>query len=92
MSGPNTATFSSKLVAVPTISGLAAGSYVFTLIVTDNQSAVSLADTVMVTVSASNQIPVANAGPDKAVTLPTATTTLSGSGIDVDGTISSYAW
>ncbi|WP_198173037.1 PKD domain-containing protein, partial [Hymenobacter ginkgonis] len=36
VSGPNTATFSSKTVAVPTISGLAVGNYIFSLVATDN--------------------------------------------------------
>ncbi len=36
--------------------------------------------------------PKANAGSDKTITLPTNTVTLSGSGTDQDGTISSYAW
>ena len=34
-----------------------------------------------------NQPPVANAGPDITITLPTNTATLSGSGTDPDGTI-----
>ncbi len=39
-----------------------------------------------------NVVPVANAGVDKVITLPTNTVTLSGSGSDPDGTISSYFW
>ncbi len=38
-----------------------------------------------------NEAPVANAGSNKSITLPTNSTTLSGSGTD-DGSISSYAW
>ena len=46
-----------------------------------------------VTVNAApNQPPVANAGPDITITLPTNTATLSGSGTDPDGTITAYAW
>ena len=41
---------------------------------------------------ASNIPPTSNAGTDKAVTLPTTTTTLTGSGADSDGTIASYLW
>jgi len=41
---------------------------------------------------ASNQVPLANAGSDKAVTLPTTSTTLTGTASDPDGSISSYAW
>ncbi len=39
-----------------------------------------------------NQSPTANAGPDQTITLPTNNVTLSGSGTDPDGTISSYQW
>ncbi|TPG71998.1 SGNH/GDSL hydrolase family protein [Hymenobacter nivis] len=51
-SGPNSATFSSKTVATPTVSGLIAGAYTFHLITTDNHGAVSLDDAVLVTVNA----------------------------------------
>lgn len=39
-----------------------------------------------------NQAPLANAGSDQAITLPTNSITLNGSGTDSDGTISSYSW
>lgn len=39
-----------------------------------------------------NIVPVANAGSDKTIALPTTSTTLSGSGSDADGTISKYSW
>ena len=51
VSGPNTATFSSATVAQPMVSGLAAGSYVFSLIVRDNANASSAADQVSVLVN-----------------------------------------
>ncbi|RSK49836.1 PKD domain-containing protein [Hymenobacter rigui] len=50
-SGPNTAVFSSTTVAAPTVSGLVAGSYVFSLVVKDNAGASSPADQVTVTVN-----------------------------------------
>ncbi|HMO33806.1 MAG TPA: right-handed parallel beta-helix repeat-containing protein, partial [Lacibacter sp.] len=40
----------------------------------------------------SNQNPVANAGPDRTITLPTNTVTLNGSGTDPDGSIASFQW
>ena len=40
----------------------------------------------------SNTPPVANAGPDRAITLPTSSASLTGSGTDADGTIASYLW
>jgi len=59
VSGPNTAAFSSKTVAKPTVSGLVAGSYVFSLIVSDNSGAASNAD--MVTVMVQSSAPPAEA-------------------------------
>ena len=39
-----------------------------------------------------NKAPVANAGADKTIVLPTNSSTLTGTGTDADGTILSYAW
>jgi endoglucanase len=39
-----------------------------------------------------NQVPVANAGPDKTITLPTNSVALSGSATDADGSIARYSW
>lgn len=39
-----------------------------------------------------NQSPIANAGADQAITLPTNSVTVNGSGSDPDGTIALYAW
>jgi endoglucanase Acf2 len=39
-----------------------------------------------------NAAPTANAGADKAITLPTNSVVINGTGTDTDGTISSYAW
>lgn len=39
-----------------------------------------------------NQFPVANAGANQSITLPTASIILTGSGTDNDGTISTYSW
>ncbi len=40
----------------------------------------------------SNIPPVANAGVDQIITLPTSTITLAGSGTDADGTVTGYSW
>ena len=40
----------------------------------------------------SNKLPLANAGPDQIITLPTSIALLTGSGSDSDGTIASYNW
>ena len=39
-----------------------------------------------------NQVPVANAGQDQTITLPTSSVTLNGTGTDADGNITSYTW
>jgi len=46
----------------------------------------------MVSTTPSNIAPAANAGVDKAITLPTATTSFTGAGTDADGAVSTYAW
>jgi gliding motility-associated-like protein len=79
--------------ATLTASGLLVGTYVFRLTVTDNQGAQGSDDaTVIVNLAGSNVAPVANAGPDKTITLPTSTATLDGSGTDSDGTVTAYSW
>ncbi|GAA3944684.1 T9SS type A sorting domain-containing protein [Chitinophaga oryziterrae] len=96
VSGPATATITTAIIAQPTISKLVtAGSYVFKLTVTDNKGATAT-DQVTVTVKAAtvvtNQPPVASAGSNITITLPTSQATLNGSATDADGTIASYAW
>jgi hypothetical protein len=74
---------------------LVAGVYVFRLTVKDNKGA-SKYDDVQVTVksasTSTNAAPIANAGPDKSVTLPTTSIKLYGSAKDSDGSIASYQW
>ncbi len=77
--------------AATTVTGLAAGIYQFELRVTDNSGAFDF-DTMQVIVFAPNIPPVANAGLDQSLTLPTNSITLSGSGTDVDGYIVAYSW
>src|SRR5450432_3949624 len=77
--------------ATTTVTALVQGVYLFELKATDNNGATGL-DTVQITVNAANIPPTANAGTDQLITLPTSTVSLSGSGADVDGSISSYNW
>ncbi|MEO6546442.1 MAG: hypothetical protein ABIN94_00520, partial [Ferruginibacter sp.] len=93
ISGPAGSTITTANTATTTASGLVQGVYQFLLTVTDNNGATGK-DTVQVTVTAAavNKAPSANAGVDKAIVLPTTTTSLAGTGTDLDGTISSYAW
>jgi len=76
-----------------TISNLQAGQYTFRLTVTDNSGATD-EDIAVVTVSAlgTNIFPIASAGADHVIKLPTSSVLLSGSGTDEDGQITSYAW
>ena len=91
ISGPATGTITSATSANTTVTGLVQGVYRFELKVTDNSGGIGR-DTIQVSVNAANQAPVANAGADKSVTLPTNSLTLTGTGTDPDGTISAYAW
>jgi hypothetical protein len=81
--------------SITTVKGLATGAYQFELKVTDN-GALSAKDTVQVIVndpSQTNRSPVANAGADQTITLPTNTITLDGSAsTDPDNNITSYLW
>jgi hypothetical protein len=85
------ATISSATTASTSITGLAAGSYVFRCTVTDNNGATA-SDDVSVTVNSGNQSPTVNAGADQTITLPTSSVTVSATASDPDGTISSYSW
>ncbi|MGN6511883.1 MAG: PKD domain-containing protein, partial [Chitinophaga sp.] len=93
VSGPKTATIGNGSTNKAAITALdVAGSYVFKLTVKDDKG-VSASDQVTVTVKAAAEPPVANAGNDITITLPTNKTTLSGSGTPASGsTIASYAW
>ncbi|MBX2898329.1 MAG: tandem-95 repeat protein [Cyclobacteriaceae bacterium] len=92
LSGP-TATLTNQTTLTLSLSNLVAGQYTFKLTATDNQGATG-SSTVHVTVFPGNvnQAPIANAGANQTIVLPTTTTSLSGSGFDPDGSIASYSW
>jgi gliding motility-associated-like protein len=93
VNGPNAPNLTNSASSTVTISGLVQGTYTFRLTVTDNSSATSF-DEVQVVVKAAvvNSPPVANAGSDKIINLPTNSTSIIGSGSDPDGSIATYAW
>ncbi len=91
VSGPAAGTITNPATAATSITGLVQGIYRFELRVTDNNGAFGR-DTLQVTVNAANLLPTANAGPDQIITLPTNSTSLSGSGTDTDGSIVAYTW
>jgi hypothetical protein len=95
--GPAAATIANPTAISTGISGLQQGVYSFVLTVMDNRGGTS-SDTINVTVNPGpppppNHPPVANAGPDISITLPTSSAVLDGSqSTDPDGTITSYNW
>ncbi len=78
-----------------TLSQLQEGSYIFKISVTDDKGAVAY-DQLNLRVNpappSGNQIPVANAGRDKVIYLPTNSISLSGQAIDYDGRFVRFFW
>ncbi len=89
----SSANIQSSSASSTTVSGLVAGSYTFRLTVTDDKGS-SHSDDVNVTVNAAaNKAPVARAGSDLSITLPTNSVNLNGSSSsDEDGNIKSFSW
>lgn len=87
--GPATLTNGNTLTV--TVSGLTAGVYTFRITVTDNAGASAFSE-VIVNVLLGNQSPTANAGNDQAITLPSNSVNLVGTGTDPDGSIVGYSW
>lgn len=88
-SGPSGFVINDSSTSKTIVSGLTAGTYIFTLTVTDNQGASSSAnDTIRV-----NRPPVANAGNDTNLFLPDDSALLNGTAsYDPDGKIVSWSW
>ncbi|NLU95838.1 PKD domain-containing protein [Chitinophaga sp. Ak27] len=93
LSGPTGGTLVTPAVVKSNVTGLLAGTYVYTLTVTDNKGLTST-DTINVKVNpAANKPPVANAGANIQVQLPVSTTTLDGNAsTDADGQITTWLW
>jgi poly(3-hydroxybutyrate) depolymerase len=95
VSGPSTASIASVNGSSSGVSGLVQGTYYFRLTIWDNKYEPS-SDDVVITVTATsttNQAPVARAGNDASITLPTNSVTLNGSSSsDADGSIIKYQW
>jgi hypothetical protein len=94
-SGPASFTFSDATISKTVAKNLIPGVYQFELTIEDNEG-LSAKDTVQITVTdpiQSNRPPIANAGPDKTITLPINQTELTGSGsTDPDNNITAYSW
>jgi hypothetical protein len=94
ISGPAISSFTTAATAQTQVRNLTAGTYKFELQVTDNEGADAV-DTMQLTVTpaaVANKVPVAYAGNDFSIQLPTNTAILSGSGLDEDGVIKLYQW
>lgn len=91
VSGPATFTITNDASPTTTITGLVQGVYQFQLEVTDNNGGKGV-DVMQVTVNAAaNTPPTGTAGLDQAITLPTNTATLTGSGSDAEGPVT-FQW
>ena len=71
VSGPNTAGSTGATTSTISLTGLIAGQYVYQLQVTDNSGAKAIAQVKVTVVAASLQPPIANAGANQTITLPT---------------------
>jgi hypothetical protein len=93
VSGPSAAFIVNSSSATTNVNNLVAGVYVFRLEVKDDKG-LATSDTISVKVNeAGNKPPIANAGPDISIVLPTNNTTLNGAGSqDPDGTLVYYKW
>ena len=95
ISGPASLNIVKPSDSITKVKTLEAGTYLFELKVTDN-AGLSARDTLRVTVDSvltTNHPPIANAGSDQTITLPTNTITLNGSGsTDPDNNVSSHVW
>ncbi|MEO5782302.1 MAG: PKD domain-containing protein [Ginsengibacter sp.] len=95
ISGPSSSNILNSQAPQTMVKNLTKGVYQFELKVTDNLGAIGK-DTMQITVNDASQInrpPVACAGADQVVTLPTNTVNLTGScSTDPDNNITNYAW
>ena len=95
ISGPGLSNIINSKTSKPTAKSLVVGVYQLELKVTDNKGAVGK-DTLNVTVvtsSPNNRPPIANAGPDQNISLPSSGLALDGSNSsDPDNNIISYSW
>lgn len=96
-SGPANATIASPASSSTTVSGLTvAGSYVFTLTATDNNNLTGAASVTVVVDAASGTAgvaPTVSAGKGEVITLPTSSTTVTGTATGNDGaTIEALTW
>ena len=83
--------FNNSSIVNPVFNTDTTGQFTIVLAVTDNEQLTGT-DTLRVTVTAPNILPVANAGADRVQNLPPNNVQLNGSGTDADGNIIAYKW
>ncbi len=92
VSGPSSFTIVSPTSTSTSITGLVQGVYVFRITVTDGGGLTDF-DEVTITVNpAANAAPIANAGGNQSITLPTSSTSVDGSASTDDIAIVTYLW
>ncbi|HRP17062.1 MAG TPA: Ig-like domain-containing protein, partial [Ginsengibacter sp.] len=91
-SGPENFTIVTAEAATTEVNGLVEGTYVFELVVTDDDGASDTASVKVTVNAAENKPPKAMAGSDQEITLPTNSVSLDGSGTDDDGTVIFFRW
>lgn len=90
ISGPS-ATLANADTKILSVSSMSAGTYMFRLQVTDNSGNTD-SDYVKVVVDLTNKVPVVSAGADVTIIQPPASSTLTGTASDPDGTIAAWNW
>jgi len=92
ISGPFAGTLVNPSSASSSATGLVQGVYQFQLQVTDNSGATGTSIMQVTVNPPANIPPVANAGPDQNMVLPTNSVEVFGKGTDADGTVVGYQW
>jgi hypothetical protein len=95
VSGPASFSIGTPNALTSSVSGLVGGTYVFSITTTDNNTGTITAyDTIVVNTGGVvvPGPPGASAGSDQTITLPTSSVTLTGVGLETNGTITGYQW
>lgn len=93
VSGPAGGSISAPTSLNTTIAGLQPGTYVYQLTANGSTGVLATDDiTIVVPATTANVAPDVSAGSNASITLPTSSTTLTGSATDSDGSIASYSW
>ena len=93
IAGPSTSAITGGTTSVATAAALVAGQYTFELTVTDNKGATAKAQVKITVVASGVQPPIANAGANQNITLPSNIVLIDGGASSASsGSIVSYTW